>query len=356
MLNLLKCVIILFLELNIYLCFGYIMGKIKFIPEARTFILKGIYGFIGYHVLFWCIAFPCTLLDGFLTSLIFLWEIPLASILLFIFILHFKKLVKLYRNAIIAAWNNLLFLLPCLVFGILLTYYLCVNGDIDIDSRTYIGEVTSMIDTDRLAGISVTSGMEIQFIQLRRSFSMFGANSAVLCKLFQVHPLVFCRTTRAAINAIFFTGTVFELFRWFFRYHKSAISHAFMCTTLAQGFIFAFANTIYTESRFMLYRAYEGKAYCSSTLILITILITLTLCDSNDIRFFILLFFDMLAGMSISASSTFILPLAGGSIILAYAFYQKKWSYIPTLLLTILPNLVYIILSISGFAGFSLEG
>ena len=356
MLNLLKCIIILFLELNIYLCLGYAMGKIKFLPEAQTFIQKEIYGFIGYHVLFWCMAFPCTLLGSSLTSLIFVWEIPFAALLLFICIFYCKKISALYQNAIIVAWKNRFFLLPCLIMGIVLTYYVCINGIIDIDSRTYIGEVTSMVNTDQLIGISVTSGVKINLIQLRRSFSMFGANSAVLCKLFQVHPLVFCRTTRAAINIILFSGTVFELFRRFFRHHEDAFSHALIYTMLTQGLVFAFANTIYTGSRFLLHRAYEGKAYCASTLVLITILIARNLCDSYDIRYFVLLFFNMLAGMSISASATFILPLAGGSIILAYAFYQKKWIYIPALFLAASPNLVYIILSLSGFVGFLLEG
>lgn len=355
MLNLFKCIIVLFLELNIYQFLGCVMSKIKFIPEANTFIVKEVYGFLGYHALFWCIAFPCTLLNCSLTLLVVIWEMLLLPLLLFICIFYYKELMNLYRNAIKAAWKNKLFLLPCLIMGTLVIYYVCVNGQIDVDSRTYIGEVTSMINTGRLAGISVTSGMEIQIIHLRRSFSMFGANSAVMCKLFQVHPLVFCRTTRAAINVFFFTGAILELFRWIFRHYKTAISHALICTTLALGLLFAFANTIYTESRFLLHRAYEGKAYCAATLVLITILIAINLCNSLDIRYFVILFLDMLAGMSISASATFILPLAGGSIILAYALYQKKWFYILALLLTFFPNLIYIALSFSGFAGFSLE-
>lgn len=77
-----------------------------------------------------------------------------------------------------------------------------------------------MVDTGKLAGFSVTSGMEISIIRLRRSFSMFGANSAVLCKLFHIHPLILCRLTRASINMILFAAAVFEIFRWVFRYRK----------------------------------------------------------------------------------------------------------------------------------------
>lgn len=262
----------------------------------------------------------------------------------------------MYRQAIFTAWRYKLFLIPCLLLTAIVTYYICINGQIDIDSRTYIGEVTSMVETGRLAGISVTTGQEIAVIYLRRSFSMFGANSAVLCKLFQIHPLVFCRTTRAAINIFLFTDVVFELFRWIFRYRKTSVEHALLCTMMTLGLLFAFSNTIYTEARFLLYRAYEGKAYCAATLLMATVFISIRLCESMDGHYFILLFLDMLTGMSISASATFALPLAGGSIILAHALYQRKWRYIPALLLAALPNLIYIFLNVSGFAGFHLEG
>lgn len=356
MLNIIKCILALFIELNIYQCLGYAMGRLPCIPEARTFLQKSIYGFLGYHVLFWCLAFPCTLLNRSLNLLTILWLILICALLLAIWFFYHSELLTMYRNALAAAWRYKLYFIPCLIIGMLVIYYVCVNGQSDTDARTYIGEVTSMVDTGRLAGISVTSGMEIDVIRLRRSFAMFGANSAVLCRIFRVHPLVLCRTTRAAINVLFFAGAALELFRWVFRRQKNVMEQTLICTILTLGALFAFTNTIYTESRFLLYRAYEGKAYCASTLVLVTILIAIRLYDSGDKRFFVVLFLDMLAGMSISASATFILPLAGGSIILAIAFHTKKWTYIPALLLAVLPNIVYVLLTIRGFAGFHLEG
>lgn len=356
MLNIIKCILALFLELNIYQCLGYAINRFPFIPEARTFFQKSIYGFLAYHVLFWCIAFPCTLLNRTLNLVTILWVIFQGLLLLIICIRYFKGLVEMYRNVAVAAWKNRCFLFPFLILVGMIVYYICVNGQVDIDARTYIGEITSMVDTGRLTGISVTSGQEMQILSLKRSFSMFGANSAVLCNLFHVHPLVLCRTTRAAINLLFFAASGFELFRWGFWHRKHTTEHAILCTMLALGLLFAFTNTIYTEARFLLYRAYEGKAYCASTLILITVLISIKLCQSMDKRYFILFFLNMLAGMSISASATFILPLAGGSLILAHALYRRKWLHIPILLLSVLPNLIYILLSISGFAGFHLEG
>lgn len=356
MLNILKCILVLFIELNIYQGLGYALGRIKYLPTAQTFLQREIFGFLGYHVLFWCIAFPCTLLTNSLKLLTITWIIVIGILILFVGIRYFRSLAEVYRKTAMAAWNERLYLIPCLFMVSLVAYYVCVNGQIDIDARTYIGEVTSMVDTGKLAGISVTSGIEIQMLQLKRCFSMLGANSAVLCETFQVHPLVLCRTTRGALNILFFSAVLFESFRWVLRRWNNTLAHALLCTMLALGLLFAFSNTIYTESRFLLYRAYEGKAYCASTLVMITILIAIKLCESMDMRYFWILFLDMLAGMSISPSAAFILPLAGGSIILANAFCKKRWQHIPALLLSVLPNLIYIFLSISGFAGFHLEG
>lgn len=356
MTNIIKSIVVLFLELNIYQSLGYAMCESKYFPDAHTFLQKSIYGFLGYHVLFWCIAFPCTLRNKTLKFLTIVWCICICSLLAIIIFTYFRKLIIMYKYTFYAVLKYKLYLIPCLLIIILFIYYVCINGVVDIDARTYIGEVTSMVDTGKISGISVTSGMNIQIIQLKRSFAMFGTNSAVLCNIFQIHPLVFCRTTRATINVLFFCGTSFEIFRWLYRAKIDSIEYALLCVMLTTSTLFFFANTIYTESAFLLHRAYEGKAYCASTFVLITILITIYLCEFMDKRFFFLLFLDLLAGMSISASSTFVLPLISSSILLIQFFIKKSWIFIWGTILTILPNLIYLVLSISGFAGFHLEG
>ena len=106
MLNIIKCILALFLELNIYQCLGYAINRFPFIPEARTFFQKSIYGFLAYHVLFWCIAFPCTLLNRTLNLVTILWVIFQGLLLLIICIRYFKGLVEMYRNVAVAAWKN----------------------------------------------------------------------------------------------------------------------------------------------------------------------------------------------------------------------------------------------------------
>ena len=233
---------------------------------------------------------------------------------------------------------------------------MCVNGQADIDARGYIGEVTSMVDTNQLTGILVSNGQKLDNIAFKRAFAMFGANSAVLCNIFDIHPLVFCRTVRTIMNIVLFAIATFEILAWVFRNYKDRYEQAIIVLMLSESFLFLFTNSIYSSSSFMLYRTYEGKAYCSGVLVLLAIFMALKTCITNNTKWFVMIFITMISSMSISATATFVPPLVVGSIVFAYILMEKKWKYIWMLAVSLSPNVIYILLSITGFAGFQLEG
>ncbi len=354
--QILKAIIILTLELNIYVCFGCAMGKLRFFPEVSSLGGRLINGFLGYHFVFWCMALPCTYLKGSLHFTKIVWTVIICVLLGGAGVLFHKEISRAYKDLLAALWKYKWYLIPCLALHAFILYYVCVNGQTDVDARTYIGEVTSMIDTDSLTGINPSTGLLINTIRLKRSFSMFGVNSAVLCSMFHMHPLIFCRTVRAAINIIILASVTFEIFQCVYRKYEDKREHAIMALMLAQCCLFLFTNSIYTSSSFILYRAYEGKAYCSGALVLIAIYLAVRLCGTNDRRFFLLIFIGMIAGMSLSASAGFILPLAAGSVVCAYIATERKWNYIIPMVFSFVPNIIYIMMSITGFAGFVLEG
>lgn len=355
MLYIIKIICILFVELNVYYCLGCVMGRIKFLPKIYSPITGFIYGFLGYHFIFWCIAFSCTYLEGSLLFLTRTWMV-FFCILLIIFVVFRKEIIQFYKDLIKEGYKYKFFIIPCILLQAFLVYYVCINGQADVDARTYIGEITSMVDTDRLAGISATTGYDLGRMSLKRSFTMFGANSAVLCSIFRIHPLIFCRTVRATINIIMLAAASFEILKDIYRKHNEKIEHAIMALMLAQSFLFLFANSIFTSSSFILYRAYEGKAYCSGTLVLITINLAVMLCRTEDRRFFVMIFIHMVVSMSISASATFIMPIVAGSILSAYILVERKWKYIILMFCSIMPNIVYIMMCLIGISGFVLEG
>lgn len=354
--HIIKIIIVLLIELNIYFYLGICMCKIKCFPNVNTFGWKLIYGFLGYHVLFWCFAFPCTFFNVSVTGLAILWGVMICSLTVFtIGLLGIKKIVFFYQEFFSLFKKYKIYVIPCVITICFLIYYVCINGQNDIDAQFYIGEVTTRLDTNRLAGVDVLTGYETNTIGWKHAFTMIGANSAVLCKIFQMRPLVFCRTVRATINILFLTLASFKTFWWIYRGKQHRFEHSIMGVMLSSVFLFLFANTIYTPSRFILYRAYEGKAYCGGTLILILINLVIKLCETNNNKFFYLIFMCMLTGLSICASSVFLLPLLAGSLILAYVLHSHRWQYILLFLVTIFPNLIYCIFYIMKIPSFNLK-
>lgn len=354
--HIVKAVCILVIELNIYFFIGNAMSKIKFFPNAETCGWRLVYGFLGYHALFWCIAFPCTMGNMTLTSLTIIWGILLCALLaVSIWICSFSGLIKCYKDLFLMLIHDRLYMIPCLLLICFLIYYVCVNGQNDIDARFYIGEITTHLDTNRLAGEDVLAGYEVTDIGWKYAFSMIGANSAVLCKIFNIRPLVLCRTVRTAINIILLMAVSFEFFYWIYHEKKHQFEHSIMATTLSGAFLFLFANTIYTPSAFILHRTYEGKAYCGGVLVLLLINLIIKLCETKDSRHFLLIFICMLTGISLSASSVFLLPVLAGSMVLAYVLYSRRWKYLIMLVASLLPNILYCMIYIMKIPSFQLK-
>ena len=348
--------IILFIELNLYYLIGVAINKLHFLPSVDSVTAKFISGFVGYHFLFWCIAFPCSLANLTLTSLTIMWIVFTIVLTGVIWLFLRREISVSYQDIWIKCKRNKWYLLPLLLLQIFLLYYVCINGQQDVDARTYIGEITSMLSTNRLNGYNVTTGQTIELINFKHSFTMFGANSAVLCNIFKIHPLLFCRTVRAFINVIMLSITLLAMLKMVYIKSKDYIGHAIMTLVLGESMLFLFTNSIYTSAAFILNRTYEGKAYCAGVLIIMSIYLAVKYCITNDSRYFRIIFIEMIACMSISASATFIQPLVVGSIILAYILVKHKWKNLIGLVLALLPNILYIVISISGFAGFYLEG
>lgn len=349
-----KISFILLVEWNIYYCLGYAMGKIKCFPKAATFSGTCIYGFLGYHVLFWCIAFPCTLLNSSLTVLTIIWVVIITVLMIAIISFCRIKILKQYKKVLCSLIQYGRYMIPYILMICFLLYFVCVNSQCDIDARTYIGEVTTKLDSNQLAGISVRTGAMTNILPWKRAVSMFGANSAVLCKLFQIRPLVFCRTVREMTNILLLSLASFEFYLWVYREKRHRYEYAAMAAMLSESFLFLF-GTIFSPSAFILYRTYEGKAYCAGTLILLLINLVIRLCEKHDIRFFILIFMSMLTGISISPSSSFLMPVLAGCMILAYVLYSHRWSYLLAYIAASSLNLGYIILYALGFEGFQIR-
>lgn len=356
MTHIIKLGLILLIECNLFYLLGFLMNKIKYLPEQESVVGKFVSGFIGYHFLFWCVSFPQSILVGKLDCLTKTWLIVLILIIVLASIFFRKELFDSYKAILVTSWKYRLYVIPCSCVLIFFIYYVCVNGQNDIDARVYIGDVTTILDTNKLVGINTSLGVELDVIPYRRAFTMFEENSAVMCDIFNVRPLLYCRTVRAIENIILFFSATFLILKFIYRMREDVIEHSIIVSMLAISMLFLLSNSIYTSSSFILHRAYEGKAYTSGTLVLISIYMCIMLCHTNDDKFFWMILFTMIASMSISATAILVTPVIVVSIVLAYIIIEKKWKWFLKLLFAISPNIVYFLVSLLGVTVIYLEG
>lgn len=356
MVQVMKAVLAIAVELNIYLFFGCALRRIRIFPNWQTALESVLYGFCAYHMAFWLLAFPCSLRDTSLEFLSECWLVFVSVCMLAISRFCRDEIMRCYRQIHDFIKSYKYYLIPFLVVLLVAIYFVCINGQQDVDARQYIGEVTTRVDTNRLVGVDVITGEETSTINSRWGIAMFGTNSAVLCTLLQLHPLVICRIVRATINVILFAAVTLALFCCL--YHKSdeAKAHALMATTLSLSFLFLFANTIYTSSAFVLYRGYEGKAYCSSVILSIAFYLSIRIGETVDKRYYALVFLEMVACVSLSGSAALVAPIMVAVLVGSWILLKRRWSHIPLLILSLLPNAFYFLMVYVKPDGIMLEG
>ena len=356
MIYIIKIAIILLIELNIYFMLGIGMSKMKIFPNTHNFVGRFIIGFLGYHALFWMVTFPCVVLDKSLTLVVWIWLCMVVTMIFMIIVRIKDEVFDTYCLFIKKIFEYKWYVASCLMIVLFLMYFVSVNGQVDIDARTYIGQVTTMLASDRLVGIRPATGMATTSIHLKEAWATFGVNSAVLCKIFVIHPLIFCRTVRAMVNIIILTAASYEVLKWVYKDSNEPRKNAIMTVMLSEAILFLMENSIYTSSAFILRRAYEGKAYCAGALVLVTLHLVISLHVKQDNKYFVLIFVAMIASASISASAVFVLPIIIAPMIFVEAVIEKNYNRILYLALALLPNVVYILITISGFSVIALEG
>lgn len=356
MAQILKAVFIIVVELNIYLFIGCASRRIHIFPNHQTILENLLYGFCAYHMMFWLFAFPCSLCDVSLEVLSEIWLVFVSVCMLAVSRFCHDEIMHCYRQIHDFAKEYRHYFVPFLVVLLVVTYFVCINGQSDVDARQYLGEVSTRVDTNRLVGVNVMTGEGTNTIGSRWGLAMLGTNSAVLCTLLQVHPLIICRIVRAALDVILFAIVVLALFCRLYHRDKEAKAHALMATTLSLSILFLFTNTIYTSSAFILYRGYEGKAYCSSVMLPIAIYLSIRLGETADRKYYALIFAEMVACVSISGSAALTAPIILIVLVGSWILLKRKWQQIPLLVFSLLPNALYFWMVYINPSGITLEG
>lgn len=334
MINLLKAGILFLLYLLIYLSFGsLLLRQFKTIPFSFAKAIA--VGFFVYFGCFQIIAIPFTLLLFPLHILTFTWSILVFVVVFTSCIQNVKHWVKYAKD-----WYHT-YKHPALVillgFVVLECLFVWVNASLTWDSTYYIGVVSTALQTDTLYHFDPYTGNANKILNLRYALATLGTHSAVFCKLFHIHPLIEMKLTVGTIDVLLSNCIVYEIARTIFIKKRYLW---YFIPALNILFVFWF-YTPYSESLFLLFRGYEGKAFCGNVIIPMAIWICINLWrDIQNKDYWAMLFVLTFSCNTISMSSMVIIAVLLAAFLLPTIFLEKQYQRIWTLLICEMPCLI----------------
>ncbi len=335
MIELLKAIALYIIELNLFFMIGTLIGRLPFLRSLDNPFANILYGFAAYHCLFWCIAYVCKLRQLPVTIVYFAWLSVLLIIPVVLFIAFSKKTLFAYARLFRECKDNIIYLLPALFALVLVTFYSVTHGQIDLDSVTYIGEISTYLHTDSMTAFDIGTGLPAAsgLSNLRRDFSLFGVESACWCRLLSLHPLIYCRCTRAALNFAVYAASLFSCARiW------RPAKDAFLFVTAAFSFLPLFTLTIFQQGTFLLHRGYEGKAWLAGCLISMMFYFAVMYSKTGKDGWALLLLTGNIACLNVSGSSVFVIPALIFPILFVNAFASLRVRSLAYMFLIFAPN------------------
>ena len=267
MLVVLKTLFVLFLDLTLCYLFGTIINN-RILKKIENPIENILVGFFAEQALFQVLALLVHWKSPVLHHLSMLWMFIICMSVIMGIIFARKQMVSGIKKMMLVVNKNKLFFTLMVTLIVVFCYYVSTHGEINEDARYYIGLVNTTVSTDSIYQYNVYTGEQIASYYERRAFSTFEIQSAVLAQIFDIHALVITRIFRACQNVLLTCMTVYicatQLFYRSQNNHKKSMQLV-MLYLLIQPI---FANTIYTPSAFLLFRAYEGKAFAANVIAL----------------------------------------------------------------------------------------
>lgn len=321
MITVIKTLGILCLELMIYYILGTGGKQIIAKSAKRNIGLQLIVGFLLYQIIFQICALPFIWQKKSLTELAYFW-IAFLAILFGLIILKYYKVIE---SDIICLLQEMKAIpeiyLGLLIIIVIMCWYTSLNGELNDDSLYYIGLVNTTLTTDSIYCYNAYTGMALPSLYARRMFVTFEINAAVLCKIFEVHPIVLMRIFRGCLNVILTNISIYLLGRLAFKgeYNRKK---ALAVTGVSMLLYFTMNDTIYTNAEFFLHRTYEGKAYAGNVLVYITIYVCIQFMENRRKQYLVLMLVIVWGALAISSSAVMVCLTAIAILMGAFAIEQ----------------------------------
>ncbi len=308
----------------IMLCVPGILGAgfHSMIRMKSTIKVDYVFGWIIMLALFEMITVPLTFAGRSLTEVTWIYTsciVLLSSVYLERYILKKRKLWKINFN--IPPFNLYAFL-AIIIF--LIQIIIAVFGvHMDADDAYYLGTANTSLSTDTLFLIEPDTGYSSYTLNSRYAFSALMIFFAYLSKITRIHPLIIAHTIIPVLFISISYILWWEIGKFLFK-EKEKRWMLFLLINV----INVFGNTsVFTQSSFLLFRIWQGKALLPNVILPAFLLSFMKLYKKSAVKMqWLMLFIIALAACCCSSMAV---PL-GTAVIVAgsciLALKKRKWK------------------------------
>ena len=298
-----KAVLLLAFELIIEYLFGTMLSKLVLKRENNPG-LSLLLGFMGYQAFFQVISLAVTLTTGVFQHLVIAWAVCLIVFVPFSFFYSKRTWQRQLKETLFMLKQQKWLVILAAGVVIALCYYVAINGEQNEDAQYYIGLMTTTIDTNSLFRYNVYTGLEMDSLYLRRALATFEIHSAVLSQLFGIHPLIVARIFRACQNVILTSVAVFLCSKTiFWKEDMDGVEKAILAVVVFWMIQIPFSKTIYVPSTFLLYRAYEAKAFTANFVVLLGLYLCIKMLRERKFTTLLMVGLFMWGSLAMSTSA-----------------------------------------------------
>ena len=330
----------------LWLCFLLIIpplvlgnGLLMCLNLKKSAKLGYIYGWIFLLAIFECVVVPVTFLNGTLTVLVWIYSVLVLASGVIIFAkckteIGLKCKWKTMKVSI-GKINLYSIISICLLMTQLLVAIFGVH--MDADDAYYIGTANTSISTDTLFTIAPDTGIPYQIMPIRYAFSAIMIFWAYLSRLTGVHPLII---THSIISVLFIL--ISYVIWWELGKALLGDNNKTWIFFLIVNLLNIFGNTsVYTQSSFLLFRIWQGKAMLPNIILPVLLLSFLEIWEApQKKRVWLLIFLIVIAGCCCSSMAVPLgaMVVISASIVLMIKF--KEWKMLMLGVVSCIPCLV----------------
>lgn len=245
-------------NLIVFFIFGVLFFKV--VKQPVSLGLSFLAGLFVYFGCFSIVFLPCMLLRTSFSLMMKLWILICLILCIYVLFSSYRSIIKLVKEVIniklsVLEVGLLFFVIVC--WSIFL-YYLIRSPYMGYDTAFYARVVERAVNDNLLH----PGYYGDQYIPFRYALSSYYFHAAIIAKIFGLHHLTTLKLVMGGLCGIYATGVMI--------YISSALFKSFykVCGGIIIWIAAMFAfNGTYNQAGFLLYRAYEAKAWCSNIII-----------------------------------------------------------------------------------------